>query len=165
MALQAGNSQPKMTYCHLATHKKKESTRDRKANYNVMHVTAFSYAALNLPPPYLSFCLKIAMIALCNQLSWEFTKQQSDGRMVWKITGEKTQGSDSYLRQVSLRISAPSISRRAAMHTEQLSPVRWEQHIACSIQTDSWVVLFWKRMARDYPDIKGAEGIIINMSV
>lgn len=58
-----------------------------------------------------------------------------------------------------------SIFCHTAMHTEQLSLVRWEQHLACSIQTDSRVVLFWKGMARDYPDIKGADRIIINMSV
>lgn len=76
---------------------------------------------------------------------------------------KKTQGSDSYLRQVSLKTSAPSISQHTAVHAEQLSPVRWEQRSACSIQTDSWVVLFWKRMARDYPDIKEAEMIIMSV--
>lgn len=53
----------------------------------------------------------------------------------------------------------------AAIHTEQLPLVRHEQHIAWIIQTELGVVLVQKRTAKYYPDIKGAERIIINMSV
>lgn len=53
----------------------------------------------------------------------------------------------------------------AAIHIEQLSLVRREQHTAWSIQTELGVALVQKRTARYYPDIKGAERIIFNMSV